>query len=93
MANIEIYTKSWCPYCEGAKSFLQQKGLPYVEFDVTSDPALEAEMRHRSNRRSVPQIFVDGHLLGGFDDLRAAERDGGLETLLNAEGHEQLTPA
>ena len=82
MANIEIYTKDWCPFCERAKSLLDEKGLDYVEFDVTHDGDLETEMRNRSRRRSVPQIFIEGQHVGGFDDLSAAASNGALEILI-----------
>ena len=81
MANIEIYTKDWCGYSKRAKSLLKAKALAYVEFDVTHDLALETEMRNRSGRRSVPQVFIDGYHIGGFDDLSAAERSGHLDHL------------
>lgn len=74
MANIEIYTKSWCSFCKGAKSLLNQNRLKYVERDVTHNRDLETEMQNRSNRRSVPQIFIDELHIGGFDDLSALER-------------------
>ncbi len=81
MANIEIYTKDWCSFCKGAKSLLNQKGLKYVELDVTHNHNLETEMQNRSNRRSVPQIFIDGNHIGGSDDLRALSRRGDLDGL------------
>ncbi len=92
MANIEIYTKDWCSFCKGAKSLLDQKGLDYTELDVTHNHDLETEMQNRSNRRSVPQIFVDGHHIGGFDDLRALERSRSLDTLFgeSQSGREAL---
>ena len=82
MANVQIYTKSWCPYCARAKAHLDRKGVSYTELDVTSDPALEAEMVTRSQRRSVPQVFIDGHHVGGSDDLVEADRNGLLDRLL-----------
>lgn len=82
MANIEIYTKDWCPFCTRAKALLDQKGLNYIEFDVTDDGDLETEMRNRSSQRSVPQIFIEGQHVGGFDDLSAAASDGTLEALV-----------
>ena len=56
--------------------------MSYTELDVTSAPALEAEMVTRSKRRSVPQVFIDGHHVGGSDDLIAADRSGLLDRLL-----------
>ena len=82
MANVQIYTKSWCPYCARAKAHLDRKGVTYTELDVTSAPALEAEMVTRSQRRSVPQVFIDGHHVGGSDDLVEADRNGLLDRLL-----------
>ncbi len=78
MANIEIYTKSWCPFCHRAKTLLDEKGLDYVEYDVTDNPELEAEMRRRTQQTSVPQIYIHGDFLGGSDDLFEAEADGRL---------------
>lgn len=82
MKNTEIYTKDYCPYCRRAKELLQQKGVAYVEYDVTHDSAKEEEMRARSGRRTVPEIFIDGVLIGGCDDLFSLEQDGKLDDLL-----------
>ncbi|MEE8114167.1 MAG: glutaredoxin 3 [Nitrososphaerales archaeon] len=86
MVNIEIYTKDWCSFCKKAKSLLNQKGLKYVELNVTHNRDLETEMQNRSKRRSVPQIFIDELHIGGFDDLRALERTHRLDSLIG-EGH------
>ena len=69
MSNIEIYSKDWCPFCSKAKSLLQSKQLEYAEIDITSDLVREQEMIERSGRRTVPQIFIDGESVGGYDDL------------------------
>ena len=82
MANAEIYTKTFCPYCVRAKADLDRKGVSYREIDVTADPLDELEMVMRSDRRTVPQIFIDGQHLGGSDDLREAEISGELDRLL-----------
>ena len=82
MANIEIYTKSWCPFCARAKALLDAQGLNYREIDVTHDPVKEREMVDRSQRTSVPQIFINGNPLGGSDDLMKAQGTGHLNTLL-----------
>ncbi len=83
MPNIEIYTKDWCPFCARAKDDLARKGLSYNEIDVTRDIDKEAEMIARAGRHTVPQIFIDGTHLGGSDDLRAADKSGLLDRLLN----------
>ena len=81
MMNIEIYSKDWCPYCDRAKTLLTDRGLEYTEIDVTNDAEREAEMRARSQRRSVPQIFVDGDHVGGFDDLATLDAQDGLKAI------------
>ena len=83
MAHIEIYSTAICPYCVAAKSYLTGKGQKYTEIRVDLDPRRREEMLERSNmRRTVPQIFIDGKHIGGFDDLVALDRAGGLEPLL-----------
>ncbi len=85
MPKVEIYTKSWCPYCARAKDQLDIKGVRYEEIDVTTDSFREMEMVNRSSRHTVPQIFIDDHHLGGSDDLLAAEASGRLDDLLYGE--------
>ena len=82
MKKVEIYTKSYCPFCRRAKELLQLKNVDFIEYDVTSDPAKEQEMRRRSGRSTVPEIFADGELLGGCDDLFDLEEKGELERRL-----------
>ncbi len=86
MPKVEIYTKSWCPYSARAKAHLDFKGVRYEEIDVTTDTVRETEMVSRSARRTVPQIFIDDHHLGGSDDLLAAEASGRLDELLYGQG-------
>lgn len=68
-ARIEVYTTRGCGYCRAAKSFLESRGLSYVEIDVTADEARRLEMMERSRQRTVPQIFIDGKSIGGFSEL------------------------
>ena len=82
MAKIEIYTTPWCGYCALAKGLLENKGAAYDEMDVMEDVAKRAEMRERSKRSTVPQIFINGEHIGGSDDLAALERAGGLDAKL-----------
>lgn len=82
MNRVEIYTTAICPYCVAAKQFFKQRGLSYEEVRVDVEPARREEMLARSaGRRTVPQIFVNGEHVGGFDDLVAAERSGRLREL------------
>lgn len=85
MAEIEIYTTPVCPYCVRAKQLLGQKGATYKEIDVTRDDRLRDEVIAKSGgRRTVPQIFINGQHIGGFDDLSALDRAGKLDPLLSA---------
>ena len=85
MAEITLYTTPFCGYCAAAKRLLSQKDATYTEIDVSGDPGKRAEMLARANgRRTVPQIFIDGAHIGGFDDLNALDRAGKLDPLLAA---------
>jgi glutaredoxin 3 len=82
MAKIEIYTTPTCPYCHAAKALLSDKGADYTEITVL-DPDLRAAMTERAHgRRTVPQIFIGETHVGGYDDLAALDRQGGLDSLL-----------
>ena len=86
MAKIEIYTTPFCGYCARAKSLLDSKGAEYEETDVMMDDKKRSEMRSRTNRTSVPQIFINGQHIGGSDDLAALEQAGKLDALLAQPG-------
>ena len=86
MAKIEIYTSPWCGYCARAKGLLEKKGTTYTEMDVMEDDAKRAEMRARSRRTTVPQIFINGKHIGGSDELAALESEGKLDALLAQPG-------
>ena len=83
MNQIEIYTKDWCPFSIRARSLLQSKQLEFSEVDVTTDFELEQEMIERSGRYTVPQIFIDGELIGGYDDIAALDATGELDQRLS----------
>ncbi len=85
MAEIIIYSKQWCPYCNKAKALLKTKGVGYSEIDITDDEEGEKEMIERSRRQTVPQIFVDGLSIGGYDDLAQLNARGELDRLLGIE--------
>lgn len=87
MARIEMYTTHVCPYCVAAKNLLKSKGLTWEETFVDSNPDERVRMLERAEgQRTVPQIFINGHHVGGYDDLVAADRAGTLATLLAGEG-------
>ncbi len=81
MARIELYTTPSCPFCVRAKRLLQERGIAYEEFDVAEDDALRATVMERSGRRTVPQIFIDGRSIGGYEELAELDASGELATL------------
>ena len=86
MADIEIYSTAACGYCMAAKNLLKSKGLEWRELRIDIDPAARAEMLNRApGARTVPQIFINGTHVGGFDQLAAAERSGKLKELLSCD--------
>jgi glutaredoxin 3 len=85
MANVEIYTKAFCPYCSRAKALLAAKGVDPTEFDISMGGPKRAEMIQRAGGRStVPQVFIGGQHIGGSDDLAALDRAGKLDALLGS---------
>jgi len=84
MAKVRMYTTPQCPFCIGAKALLRHKGVSFEEIDVGTDTTLREKMVEESGRRAVPQIFVNGTPIGGFEELRALDQDGQLDRLLAA---------
>jgi glutaredoxin 3 len=83
MAQVEMYTTMWCPYCARARALFQKKGVEYTEVDIMDQPGRRDEMIRRAGGRStVPQIFINGEHIGGSDDLVALDRAGGLDPKL-----------
>jgi glutaredoxin 3 len=82
MAHVVMYTTAICPYCVRAKMLLQRKGVDYEERRIEGNRELMREMLERSQRRTVPQIFIDDYHVGGFDDLAELDMEGKLDRLL-----------
>jgi glutaredoxin 3 len=82
---VELYTAVRCPYCWRAKQLLDARGIPYEEIDVGDDDHRRDDVIRRSGRRTVPQIFIDGRAIGGFEELVALDASGGLLALVGAE--------
>lgn len=82
MNTVTLYTTDTCPYCRNAKALLASKGAVMEEINIQREPARFEEMLRRSNRRSVPQIFIGDTHIGGFDDLARLDRQGGLMSML-----------
>ena len=83
MSQVTIYTTAWCPYCDAAKRLLDQKGIQFDEVDIEAwgDPWLE--LYETTGGSSVPQIVLGDDSIGGYDDLRALDRRGKLDTLMS----------
>ena len=85
MVRVLMYCTAACPYCQAADRLLARKGVSDIErVRVDLEPARRAEMRQKSGRSTVPQIWIDGLHVGGCDDLYALERAGELDPLLKA---------
>ncbi|MGE5216779.1 MAG: glutaredoxin 3 [Chloroflexota bacterium] len=85
MAKVVIYTTRYCPYCTSAKALLRSKKVEFDEVDVTDNPQRREEMERLSHRWTVPQIFIDGKPIGGYDDARLLDAKGGLDRLLGID--------
>lgn len=79
-----MYTTGWCGYCVRAKAFLDAKGLEYSEVNIEDDPNFRAKLLDLTGNWTVPQILLDGELIGGYAELRRLDLDGRLDELLAA---------
>jgi glutaredoxin 3 len=78
-----MYTSAVCPYCMNAERLLLSKGVDTIEkIRIDLQPELRMEMMEKTGRRTVPQIYIDEFHVGGFDDLRALDIAGELDSLL-----------
>ena len=87
MAEVELYTTMYCPYCMRARALLERKGVDFTDIDIIEHPERRAEMiRRAGGRTSVPQIFIGGEHIGGSDELVALDRAGRLDAKLGRGG-------
>lgn len=87
MAKVLMYSTAVCPYCIRAEQLLKRKGVQEIEkMRVDLQPELRVAMMEKTGRRTVPQIYINGEYVGGYDDLAALDRAGGLDTLLAKSG-------
>lgn len=83
MSKIRMYSTAVCPYCVRAEQLLRSKGVTEIEkIRIDLDPQRRDEMMRLTGRRTVPQIYIGETHVGGFDDLAALDRAGGLDPLL-----------
>lgn len=82
MAKVLIYTKSYCPYCDRAKALLNDKGVQFEEIFLDDKPEEYDTLKKRTGMMTVPQIFINDQLVGGYTDLAALDREGKLDEML-----------
>jgi glutaredoxin 3 len=82
VAEVLMYTTSWCPYCARARALFAAKGAAFTEIDIDQVAGAREEMQQRSGRRTVPQVFIGTRHIGGYDDTRELDERGGLDPLL-----------
>lgn len=83
MPKVVMYCTAVCPYCVAAEQLLKKRGVEFIEkIRIDLEPARQAEMMERTGRRTVPQIYIGGTHVGGFDDLSALDAAGKLMPLL-----------
>ena len=82
--RVVMYATRYCPYCMRARALLDEKGVEFQEIRVDNDWEKRREMEVKSRRRTVPQIFIGGRHVGGYDELRALDLAGQLDPLLFA---------
>ena len=87
MAVIKIYTKTSCPACDLAKQVFNQKGVTFEEFVLDDKPEELKALVEKTNMKTVPQIFINGHLIGGCSDMIELDKKNQLDILLQAEDH------
>ena len=80
--DVVMYSTRFCPYCMRARFLLESKNVTYQDIGVDAHPELRREMMEKSGRRTVPQIWIGEHHIGGFDDLARIEQTGKLDELL-----------
>ena len=81
-AEVKIYTRQWCGYCVAAERLVKRKGVAYEQIDATGKPELRRWLVEATGRSTVPQIFIDGRPIGGYDDMNALDKAGKLDALL-----------
>lgn len=84
MVRVQMYTTSWCGYCVRAKALLNARGIEYDEIQLDDDSAFRARLHELTGGWTVPQILIDGNVIGGYTELWRLDRDGQLDEILAA---------
>ncbi len=85
MPKVIVYTRDYCAFCRHAKALLTFKGVAFEEINIENDESLQEEVRRKSGRWTVPQIFVDGIPLGGYQEIQALDIRGELDEILRIQ--------
>jgi glutaredoxin 3 len=84
MAEVVVYSKVPCPYCVQVERLLDARSIPFEKIDLTGDTAAIADLSARTGMFTLPQVFVDGELIGGYTETAAADKSGKLKELVGA---------
>jgi len=82
LSKVTVYTTTYCPYCHATKAFLNSKGVKYEEIDITRDQNMKRKVMEELGWKTVPIILINDKLIGGYDDLRALDREKKLDEML-----------
>ncbi|RME17356.1 MAG: glutaredoxin 3 [Bdellovibrio sp.] len=82
MAKVIIYSADYCPYCRRAKALLDSKGISYKEINLDNDPETKRKIMEQTGMRTIPQIFINGELVGGYSELYQLDQSGKLDQML-----------
>jgi glutaredoxin 3 len=82
MAKVQIYTKSNCPFCVRAKDLLSRKGVKFEEIYMDDKPDEYVSLKQRTGMMTVPQIFIDDQLVGGYSEMATLDKEGKLDSML-----------
>lgn len=83
MAKVVVYTKSYCPFCDRAKDLLKRKGVNFEEVFLDDKPEEYAALKAKTGLMTVPQIFINDQLIGGYTDMAALDKENKLDDLLS----------
>lgn len=82
MKDVVVYSADWCPFCTRAKALLTSRDIPFEEINVDRVPGFREKLVEMTGRMTVPQIFVGGEPIGGYDELAGLDRNGELLPLV-----------
>ena len=84
MRKVVVYTTDRCAFCVRVKMLLQARDIEFEEINLAGDPTAVVDLAQRTGMMTLPQVMIDGQLVGGYQETAAAERSGLLDELLTA---------